>query len=443
MKNIVFFPLLFLGILSCVQKKETPTKEIEIDITASYPMEVDLISAIKNMDETVKLSDFVEEIEYIPIESKDFFLEYPTIYDYDAEEDLFFLGDLYNVFAVDRSGRVVNKIGKRGDGPKDYIQVIDVSIDKKNKYVYVYGAYTHVVLKYDYQGNFIRKMFSVIWEENMASSILYNDDNFIAVSESYFFRLKDVIDRLFGFAVVDTTGKMIDISPSPVSTINNPGKNQLVQFMPSIQYTKFQGNYLLLSSSGSPDTIYTVEDSRLIPRFILNYGDEKPLLEKLWITGNGDERRKNIHNNIFIYNSALETERCFIIKLCRKGKEYIVFKDKKTGKNFSTLYDHYGFNTHLGEQFISDVPKWYFGFRNDIDGGVDTYPVVVSEKEDECYWVSYIPAEQMKELLTDDYFAGRKEVLQPSRQEELRKMVSGLNEDDNPVLILMKLKKGV
>lgn len=87
------------------------------------------------------------------------------------------------------------------------------------------------------------------------------------------------------------------------------------------------------------------------------------------------------------------------------------------------------------------VPVPNFGFYNDLDGGLDSYPVIASSNGN--YWVSYVEAEQMKELLDEDHFEKHVNVKYPEKQQKLREMLKNIKEDDDQILVLMKLKKGI
>ncbi|MDZ3926364.1 hypothetical protein UZS95_07395 [Parabacteroides goldsteinii] len=95
----------------------------------------------------------------------------------------------------------------------------------------------------------------------------------------------------------------------------------------------------------------------------------------------------------------------------------------------------------LGEGYNSALSIKNLGFYNDLDGGVDAYPMIMSSEGN--YWVSYVESYQMKELLSKEHFEKRKNVHNLEQQEELKKMLPEMKEDGDQVLILMKLKKSV
>ena len=54
--------------------------------------------------------------------------------------------------------------------------------------------------------------------------------------------------------------------------------------------------------------------------------------------------------------------------------------------------------------------------------------------------MAYVDAYAMKTLLTDKHFASRKDVLDKAAQEKLKALVKNLNDEDDPVLMLMKVR---
>lgn len=69
---------------------------------------------LQNNNENAKLSDFVESIEYIPVDLGGNYIYGLILHGYDEKEELFFLGDLYSLYAVQKNGKLKNKIGRKG-----------------------------------------------------------------------------------------------------------------------------------------------------------------------------------------------------------------------------------------------------------------------------------------------------------------------------------------
>jgi hypothetical protein len=78
------------------------------------------------------------------------------------------------------------------------------------------------------------------------------------------------------------------------------------------------------------------------------------------------------------------------------------------------------------------------GLINDIDGGLSFWPKYYNESENVLVdvWETY----EMKDLLTEEYFAAH-HAKDPAAHERLRALLKNLKEDDNPVIVVAKLKK--
>ncbi|MDL2266329.1 hypothetical protein LJC43_08110, partial [Parabacteroides sp. OttesenSCG-928-G21] len=76
------------------------------------------------------------------------------------------------------------------------------------------------------------------------------------------------------------------------------------------------------------------------------------------------------------------------------------------------------------------------GLVNDLDGGLSFWPqYYTSDNELVDIW----RAEDMKELLTEEYFASH-EIKDPETHQKLKNIVQKLDFDDNPVVVIAKLK---
>ena len=335
--------ILLVVLIGCTTKTSSPQEEVKVDSlnkNVSYPVKISLQEAMKNVNNTITLSSFVDSIEYIPLKLPNkYAISRFQMYDYDEDIGLFFIGDYNRVLVVNKKGEFLHTIGRIGGGPGELACITDVSIDKRNKYVYLYSSTMRSMFRFDYEGNFLKKMFSALAdnEKYFTAHTFYNNDNFVSISEIYHYGLESIKDRLYGYGVLDTLGKMLDCTP-PQYTQLDVEKERYIGLMFNGQMTRFIGGNLLVSS-GLSDTIFTVVENKVKPRYLLDYGDEKPDLSEIW---SSDEqlRQSAIYNSIFIMNPAYETARYFITKFRKSGIEYIAIHDKYLNKSYSVLYDY-------------------------------------------------------------------------------------------------------
>jgi len=74
---------------------------------------------------------------------------------------------------------------------------------------------------------------------------------------------------------------------------------------------------------------------------------------------------------------------------------------------------------------------------NDLNGGLSFSPKYYFAGD--IVVVDYWDPEEMKEILTEEFFA-TKTIKDPQAHEKLKEILKNLKEDDNPVMVIAKLK---
>jgi len=124
-KYKVFTILLILFNLSCNADLK------QYDIT--------FIDIEKNIDnfQFVYLSDFTDDIEYIPLETRDSSL-LRSVSRLIITDDMFIISDFYSCMAFNRGGKYIRRWGSKGNGPGQYVSSIEtISIDEDNRKIYI------------------------------------------------------------------------------------------------------------------------------------------------------------------------------------------------------------------------------------------------------------------------------------------------------------------
>ena len=159
MRNIYFYPIVFLAflMLSCKagQQKEQPKK---ISSTKDF-YEIDLSKDFTgNNCNNLLLSDIVEDVEYVQLETTDdCLIDQSNFYAF-TDKDIYVLNKNYKneeLFRFDRAtGKFVEEIGQIGQGPKDMMRPGAIYAD--NNYVYASSSATNKIYVYDKDGEFVR-----------------------------------------------------------------------------------------------------------------------------------------------------------------------------------------------------------------------------------------------------------------------------------------------
>jgi hypothetical protein len=143
---------------------------------------IDLKKIIQNTQD-VKISDYVNEIEYIPLEIT-------------AECPISIIRKLYltdkqiiirsgnDIFLFDRkTGKFIRKIGTIGSGPQEYMSPLDCFYNSNDR-VYTYGSMKSVIKIYDLDGKFIESFKTPVIDEvstnkNLPIDAFFNTSTFI------------------------------------------------------------------------------------------------------------------------------------------------------------------------------------------------------------------------------------------------------------------------
>lgn len=165
MSKICTICILFL-IVSC-------DRNTKINISVST---IDIESSLKN-HRKINLSDFIKDIEYIPLDrGDDIFLK--GIYQMSKFQDFLFITDMANCVLYKIDGTFVAKIGKQGSGPGEYRYVSRTAVSSAGR---IYIQSLSDLLEYDFNGKFLRK-YSQINKPG-----LWSIQSWISLNDSLFF----------------------------------------------------------------------------------------------------------------------------------------------------------------------------------------------------------------------------------------------------------------
>lgn len=164
--KILLFFLLTL-VIGCTSEKETE--------------DIDLVFPEKENRQSLQESDLFKHKTVIPLEMKDEALigSYPSL----LLDNTFFIYSRYGggkVFRFDKTGKFMQTIGEIGNGPEEYTDLTDISLDTNGQIVEVLSS--NSISRYTYEGDFVEKIaieypaFS-FYKEDAHTSWLYTGNN--------------------------------------------------------------------------------------------------------------------------------------------------------------------------------------------------------------------------------------------------------------------------
>jgi hypothetical protein len=314
------------------------------------------------------------------------------------------LDDRGKIFQFNFEGKFINQIGSLGRGPGEYQYPSDITINNKDQQIIVCPLIGGNILKiYSFDGKFINSIPCPIYTKKI---IYLNEGIFCSI-----FNWGKIGNLYNPFVLIDNGGNIIKEFPCKYDYRNSKIPNTFLE--ETLMYSK---NGELFIKEIYSDTVFKFEKFDLKPKYILDHGGK---------TISKEVREKIISLETFMdVNYKYSKE----IKLLEFGN--YLFSE------FNYHREHYGFIGSLDGKpsFLIDNEV---GIVNDIDGGPN---VRFSTIKDKTTIIGWIEAFKLKYYVTSETFKNFKPKF-PEKKKELEKLAASLNENDNPVLILVKLKE--
>lgn len=410
-KNKLLRLFIFLVLFGC-QSKETSNTLIEQSETPMINIEHDF-DQIKEF----RLSHIADDIEYIKLEkTPETNIGGGRPVWHITNEFIFVFTSGPNsgsLLQFSRKGKFIRQIGKYGRGPGEFISILGMSSDDNNKNLYVIANFAHKVLTFDLiTGEFLRDFpINRYLGTSMVRSPfqMIKQDTFIALSDPQ----PQFTPEYELFEIFDFNGKVISRRKSLKFSIQDNDRQITRRLEAFNQIWIFDGHIRLFEDLN--DTIYNIEGNKISPAYILNLGPYKGPFDFMTTVNIRESRTKYLR--LFDF---WETHNYLFFRFYHEKKSYKGQFNKRT-REFHKILETKANSNRL---------------YNDIDGGLPFWPwYAVKDKE----WICCFDAIDFKKQLSEEWFQAS-EVSQGNKREKLKKFVDNLSIDDNPVLMIVKLK---
>jgi len=396
-KKYYILILIALGLFSCGGKKHQSNK-------------LETISINGNIRQTLNFSSFVDIIEFIPLETNNENLigEVDRIIYRNGKYYLRTTHGMQNgkLSVFDKTGKYLWGLNKRGDGPGEYSDFEDFIITNNGDISIL--AYPKII-NYDSTGTFL--------SENKLNLFL---------KEFMLFRNNDFIGPVF---------KAID--NKLLSIIKNKGDKREFLFKRTrleVKKSTFMDNYRSITSFKSTiffmypysDTIYSINyKDKIKPLYYINYGNKKIPVGIL-----------NIQDDVLTWEKKIhKLEDYMLLSAIGVTENYIYIGSvNKSFQAFFTLYlkkDKHILTAHklVDDMFLkgNEIMITAKNMPHEIDGNDILWPL------DPEYLIN-----GYKHYMSYLSETGREEFRK--KHPELVKICTTLKEDDNPVILRIKVK---
>jgi hypothetical protein len=345
----------------------------------------------------ITLSDIADNIDYIPLEN---FPYLSNIMEIKIEDTLIVISSQSKsdggIYEYNRQGILRGKIeGIVGKGPGECIYCTDFTIDSSGDRIYIVDGMEEDLEVYSMKGKYIRTISLGDKIKGFPSDIAFwNSSLLLGYSDS----------KEYNWAIIDTLGNLIDKK-----------KNALFPYDCNVGLLGGFYKYKDKINFWDPfyDTIYTISpDWKYRAAYLFKRGENwvPPWVKDISI----------LVSLCKVYD-IFETEDYIYISYGYQKKAKIALIDKKDKK----------------EYLLSSES----GIPNTLDGGLNlTRCMTYFTENDREFLVGLIFPYELKAHISGEEFKNSTPKY-PEKKKELEKLANSLRENDNPALMLIKLKE--
>ena len=382
------FKVLILFLLSsCVQSAENER-------------EIPFANGIENVQE-INVSDIALDVRYIALETNSDCLLGKDLYDISFSEKYLFVRDDSDLYQFTLEGKFIRKIGKKGQGPKEFLMISSVKYDNQKEEIYMNDLLSGKIKVYSFDGDFMRDILT----ENGEQLIYYNTDDKLFYMYPMFFYNEQESNELI---VRNEKGEELYVFP-----FFRDGNVKYPSFLisQSIIYTY---NGIIYYKNPLESVIFRLDNDKKTPMYNLSLGryENLSLLDDVVV-----EKKGNIGFGEF--NKEAEDKLSFydIFEL----QNYVCFFYLQHDRRFA-WYN----KVNNSVCRIRGRSAKIDGFTDDLQNGYPILPRFWGENR----IVGYVSAGTLIEEMRNNKMVDG----------SLRQVMTNLSEEDNPVLQVVTLK---
>ena len=378
--NLISAVLLF-ALAGCGKDKQSTDELVTINVSKDYP-EKELI-----------LQDIMD-VEYIALETTDEFITHGNVMDI-GEKFIIVKNNTNdgNIFIFDRkTGKAIRKINRLGQGVEEYPGIAGITLDEENNELFV--THTGKISVYDLDGDFKRSFNFLDPESDYLKVFNYDKDNLITYDNKGYGMVADqqpyhlIISKYDGSII-----QKITIPSKEQKTLVIFGDNDQKVIPTFFATTATSDNWILMNLSS--DTLYSYSPNGHIKPFIVRTPSIYSMETEIFLFVEGVTSR---------YYFMRTVEKKLDIKTRKIPVSRLVYD-----KQEDSIFKYQIYNT----DFLYQRPIYWISSIN----------------QDIANWYPF-DAPELIEAYKEGKLKGR-----------LNEIAAKLNEDSNPVIMLIKYKK--
>lgn len=398
----LFFCLLFISIGSCTTSTR---KDVSYD---SDIIELNLDEV--KMEDSILASSIFASVKPILLETT----EESMIGEIDGIQvidSLIFILDkniAKSLFIFNKDGSFIRKLGKLGNGPGEYLDISDFTIDKANEKIYTLDPGSEKINVYDLRnGRFIKQL--PFKDENASYTHIQYEENRLYVDAFFYKRMNSgpilyVLDAENGTIL----SKWLDIATHNCGWNESITKDESFFFCKNIgtpKYCQYFMDTIMTVNSGTVKPYLVVKSKEWVTKDIIPpFSSDEPMSE-VFFKINERPVSMDIHNYV-------------------ESEKYIFFKFTNQNKIVNLIYDKKDKRVRYTKRLLDDLllnKAGWFGKAAccDEQGVYSNIPMAVMPS-----FAIYLK-EQSSNIKSDD----------------IRNIADYLNPESNPLILYYKFKK--
>lgn len=361
-------------------------------------------------DNRITLSEIADQIKYIPLDNG-----YPIglVFKQKITKDNIYLSvkDV-GILKFDPSGKLVCKIGNIGRGPAEYNHFIKYTVDEESGNIFLLDQ--RIIKIYNKDGLFVREIDY--------SKFMNCEGGDIEIYKSVLIIPNYLVSTDFesSWIILDTIGNLLSMKKNsiPMYEYNSGIGGNLYSFGDKYYYNNYYNDTIFCISddlSYAPDYLFAKGNHRW-PVGTIKFADES------WFSR-------------FRPGRMFQTSHYIVLHFAYFEKNVLCLIDKKNKKTFLAYkYD----------KSLKDLNrKVYYkpDLENDLDGGMPfNENINYYDINNDEYLVQLISPYDMRKHVVSDEFKNSIPKY-PEKKIEFEKLALSVKETDNPILMIVKLKK--
>ena len=319
---------------------------------------VETINIGSEKGKAIGFTDVFSAVHYIPLETTNTCL-IGGVYQFSEFDDHFFILDqkTKQVFVFNSSGKFLNKIGRQGKGPGEFLYPKQFIINETKHLLYLYDSTQKKIIRYNFDGSFINEiqvnayLRSVIFDEKSDTFWAY-----IADLPNVEFNTKEKSKPL-KFIKIDQQGNIIDYTT---------GENS-ISFRLEFSYIMLkQSNESVLFVEPLNESVFNFDGRHIATKYKLDFGERtaptnvKKALNMMEVPKNAKQVRffEDALANYFLgfYRFLANKDWLFFSYQHQRHFEYIFYNKKsKVSMEISAEKEDNGWDEFFMPSFMDNV----------------------------------------------------------------------------------------